>query len=51
LTSKRQSLPPVNAKALGINGVPTFFLNGQPTFSGAVAAPLLADTIRRALRK
>jgi predicted DsbA family dithiol-disulfide isomerase len=39
------------SKALGVNGVPSLFLNGQPTFSGAVAAPLLADAIRRALRK
>jgi predicted DsbA family dithiol-disulfide isomerase len=38
-------------KALGISGVPSFFLNGQPTFSGAVAAPILADAIRRALHQ
>jgi hypothetical protein len=33
-------------KAVGINGVPSFFLNGQTTFSSAVAAPLLADAIQ-----
>jgi predicted DsbA family dithiol-disulfide isomerase len=34
-------------KSLGVTGVPTFFLNGEPTFSGAVAPPLLAEAIRR----
>lgn len=34
-------------KALGVNGVPAFFLNGVPTFSGAVEPRLLADEIRR----
>lgn len=34
-------------KALGVNGVPAFLLNGVPTFSGAVEPRLLADEIRR----
>ncbi|MBY0528056.1 MAG: DsbA family oxidoreductase [Gemmataceae bacterium] len=36
-------------KALGMSGVPTFFLNGKPAFSGAVAPPMLADAIRQLL--
>jgi hypothetical protein len=36
------------SKALGVNGVPAFFLNGRPAFSGAVEPRLLADAICRA---
>jgi predicted DsbA family dithiol-disulfide isomerase len=36
-------------RSLGVNGVPTFFLNGEPVFSGAVAPPMLADAIRLVL--
>lgn len=35
-------------KSLGVNGVPAFFFNGQPGFSGAVAPPMLAEAIRLA---
>ena len=35
-------------KALGVSGVPAFFLGGTPTFSGAVEPRLLADAVRRA---
>lgn len=35
-------------KAPGINGVPAFFVNGTPAFSGAVEPRLLADAIRAA---
>lgn len=34
-------------KSLGVSGVPAFFLNGKPAFSGAVAPPMLADAIRQ----
>ena len=36
-------------KTLGVSGVPAFFLNGEPAFSGAVAPPILANAIRLAL--
>lgn len=35
-------------KEMGVSGVPTFFFNGEATFSGAIAAPILADAIRQA---
>jgi predicted DsbA family dithiol-disulfide isomerase len=35
-------------KALGVSGVPAFYLGGTPAFSGAVEPRLLADAIRRA---
>ena len=35
-------------KSLGVSGVPAFFLNGKPAFSGAVAPAMLADAIREA---
>jgi predicted DsbA family dithiol-disulfide isomerase len=35
------------SKALGISGVPSFFLGGTPAFSGAVEPRLLADAFRR----
>jgi predicted DsbA family dithiol-disulfide isomerase len=34
-------------KLLGVNGVPSFFFDGHPGFSGAVAPPMLADAIRQ----
>ncbi|MBY0522764.1 MAG: DsbA family oxidoreductase [Gemmataceae bacterium] len=34
-------------KSLGVSGVPSFFFNRQMSFSGAVAAPLLAEAIQR----
>jgi predicted DsbA family dithiol-disulfide isomerase len=34
-------------KSLGVSGVPSFFFNGQPGFSGAVAPVMLADAIRQ----
>jgi predicted DsbA family dithiol-disulfide isomerase len=33
-------------KSLGVTGVPAFFFNGQPGFSGAVAPAMLADAIQ-----
>lgn len=33
-------------QSLGVSGVPTFFLNGEATFSGAVPPPMLADAIK-----
>jgi predicted DsbA family dithiol-disulfide isomerase len=36
-------------KSSGVNGVPTFFLNGEFAFSGAVGPSLLADAIRPVL--
>jgi len=33
--------------SLGVSGVPSFFFNGQPGFSGAVAPTILADAIRQ----
>lgn len=36
-------------KSLSISGVPMFFFNGQPGFSGAVAPSMLADAIRQAM--
>lgn len=38
-------------KSLGVAGVPAFFLNGEPAFSGAAGSPLLAQGIRRALAR
>jgi predicted DsbA family dithiol-disulfide isomerase len=32
-------------KSLGVSGVPSFFFNGQPSFSGAVAPVMLADAM------
>ncbi len=37
-------------KSLGVSGVPSYFLNGEIAFSGAVEAPMLADAIRQALK-
>jgi len=34
-------------KSLGVSGVPSFFFNGQPAFSGAVAPAMLADAMRQ----
>lgn len=36
-------------KAQGVSGVPAFFLNGVPAFSGAVPPPMLAEAIQRVL--
>ena len=36
------------ARNAGISGVPSFFLNGQGLFSGAVAPEAMADALRRA---
>ncbi len=36
-------------KSHGVRGVPTFFFNGEPGFSGAVSPPMLADAIRQAM--
>jgi predicted DsbA family dithiol-disulfide isomerase len=36
-------------KSLGVSGVPSFFFNGEPAFSGAVAPTLLADAIQQAM--
>lgn len=38
-------------KSLGVSGVPSFFFNDQPGFSGAVAAAMLADAMRQLLDK
>jgi len=35
-------------RAAGVEGVPSFFLDGDLAFSGAVEPPLLAEAIRRA---
>lgn len=34
-------------KSLGVSGVPSFFFNDQPGFSGAVAPAMLAEAIRQ----
>jgi predicted DsbA family dithiol-disulfide isomerase len=34
-------------KSVGVSGVPSFFFNGQPGFSGAVAPAMLAEAIRQ----
>jgi predicted DsbA family dithiol-disulfide isomerase len=34
-------------KSLGVSGVPSFFFNGEPAFSGAVAPPVLAEAIKQ----
>jgi predicted DsbA family dithiol-disulfide isomerase len=34
-------------KSLGVTGVPSFFFNGKPGFSGAVPAAMLADAVRQ----
>jgi predicted DsbA family dithiol-disulfide isomerase len=34
-------------KSFGVNGVPSFFFNGDSCFSGAVAPAMLADAIRQ----
>ena len=39
----------VHFKSLGVSGVPTFFLNGEAAFSGAVPPPMLADAIRQVM--
>ncbi len=36
------------ARNAGVSGVPSFFLNGQGLFSGAVAPEAMADALRRA---
>ncbi len=36
------------ARNAGVSGVPSFFLNGQGLFSGAVAPAAMADALRRA---
>lgn len=38
------------ARAAGVSGVPSFFLNGQGLFSGAVAPEAMADAFRRAYK-
>ncbi len=38
------------ARNAGVSGVPSFFLNGQGLFSGAVAPEAMADALRRAHR-
>jgi predicted DsbA family dithiol-disulfide isomerase len=38
-------------KFVGVSGVPAFFFNGEPAFSGAVPAPLLANGIRQVARE
>jgi predicted DsbA family dithiol-disulfide isomerase len=38
-------------KSLGVSGVPTFFFNGNPALSGAVAPPLLAEAIQQVLAR
>jgi predicted DsbA family dithiol-disulfide isomerase len=35
-------------KAVGVSGVPAFFIGSEPAFSGAVEPQLLAEAIRRA---
>jgi len=37
-------------KSIGMSGVPSFFINGEIAFSGAVEPSFLADAIRQALR-
>lgn len=34
-------------KSEGVSGVPSFFFNNEPAFSGAAASPMLADAIRQ----
>ena len=36
------------ARNAGVSGVPSFFLNGQGMFSGAIAPEAMADALRRA---
>jgi predicted DsbA family dithiol-disulfide isomerase len=36
-------------KSLGVSGVPSFFFNGEPAFSGAVAPSHLADAIKQVI--
>jgi predicted DsbA family dithiol-disulfide isomerase len=37
------------ARSAGVNGVPSFFLNGYALFSGALPAETIADGLRRAV--
>src|SRR5262249_22249287 len=37
-------------QSLGVSGVPSFFFNSEFAFSGAVAAPILANAVRDRLK-
>ena len=54
LASEQARDPVLRADAMarnaGVSGVPSFFLNGQGLFSGAVAPEAMADALRQAHR-